>query len=612
MDARLSAFSALGHRLSAAQTAKEAAQIIVDVADQLLGWDACWLDLYSPAEDRLTHVLNTDTVDGRRVEFTPKYNHQPPAPLARRAMVEGGQLVLKENMDRTGFEGRPFGNTARPSASLMFVPIRKGMEAIGVLSIQSYTPKAYGRQSLETLQALADHCGGALARIRVAEALQRRVEMESLVSRVSTRFANLSSGETGAAIKHTLAVIATFTSADRSCLFESAPGGQTACCSHQWLAEGIESGLCLSDSPLTERSSWWMAELGRSEAICIPALAALPPEARAEREFFDSVKVRSVVAVPLRHSDTFLGFLALSSVRREQFWIQEHISLLKSVGEIFTNALQHKHAAERILRLNRLYSVLSRINELIVRTPSLETLCEQACRIAVEDGLFRAAWVGMTEPGTPIIKIVAYRGLDNAFPSGFRLSAAGDVPEGLGPTGTAIREQRYDLCNDAERDPRMAQWRQLITEHGYRSIAAFPLKVRGRVMGALTLFDSEPYAFDDEEIRLLEQLSADLSFAIEHGGQAKQLRLQGAALESAANGVAISDREGVVSWVNPAFTRLTGTLHRRSSGRTSVSSRAERMMSNSTSDSGAQSRPARSGAASSPTGARTAACMTRK
>ena len=68
-------------------------------------------------------------------------------------------------------EAVPFGDTSRPSASIMFVPIRHGTEVVGVLSIQSYTPKAYDACSLETLQALADYAGGALERLRAQEAL---------------------------------------------------------------------------------------------------------------------------------------------------------------------------------------------------------------------------------------------------------------------------------------------------------------------------------------------------------------------------------------------------------------------------------------------------------
>jgi signal transduction histidine kinase/FixJ family two-component response regulator len=168
---RLSAFSALGQHLSAAPTAKAAGQVIVDAADQLLGWDACLLDLYPPGEDILCHVLNADLIDGRRTEFPPRHDRRPPTGLARRAIQEGGQLVLRADPIRMGPEALPFGDTSRPSASLMFVPIRNGTNVIGILSIQSYTPNAYSQRSLETLQALADHCGGALDRIRNEEAM---------------------------------------------------------------------------------------------------------------------------------------------------------------------------------------------------------------------------------------------------------------------------------------------------------------------------------------------------------------------------------------------------------------------------------------------------------
>jgi PAS domain S-box-containing protein len=70
----------------------------------------------------------------------------------------------------------PFGDTARPSASLMYVPVRKDSEAIGLLSIQSYTPNAYTEEDLSILQALADLCGGALDRIRSEVALSESDE----------------------------------------------------------------------------------------------------------------------------------------------------------------------------------------------------------------------------------------------------------------------------------------------------------------------------------------------------------------------------------------------------------------------------------------------------
>lgn len=173
---QLAAFSSLARLLSAPQTIKAAGQIILDTADRLLRYDACMLDLYSPDTDILTPVLHADVIGGQRKECPGDYANRSPSPLVRKTLQEGGQLVLKSDPARMLPGGHPFGDTSRPSAAIMFVPIHNGTTVIGVLSIQSYTPNAYDQRSLHTLQALADHCGAALNRIRTEEALQSTQE----------------------------------------------------------------------------------------------------------------------------------------------------------------------------------------------------------------------------------------------------------------------------------------------------------------------------------------------------------------------------------------------------------------------------------------------------
>ncbi|HEY3855906.1 MAG TPA: response regulator [Verrucomicrobiae bacterium] len=172
----LSAFSTLGLLLSATQTVREAGQKIVDTADRLLGWDACLVDLYSPDTDVLTQVLNADLIDGQRKEREGKIKTRAPSLLARKALTEGAQLVLKCNPGNSRIDESPFGEFTRPSASIMCVPIRNGKTVTGMISLQSFTPEAYSPQSLGTLQALADHCGGALDRIRTESALRKTQE----------------------------------------------------------------------------------------------------------------------------------------------------------------------------------------------------------------------------------------------------------------------------------------------------------------------------------------------------------------------------------------------------------------------------------------------------
>ncbi len=175
-ERQLAAFAKLGRRLGGATTAVEAARIIVETADDLFGWDACWLHLYDKGMDRFRSVLNMDVVDGRRENVPPTYADQPPSPFARRAIREGPQLILRERSAVGGSGFIPFGDTARPSASIMIVPVRNGEELIAVLSIQSYTVNAYRQENLAALEALADQCGGALVQMRARDALRESEE----------------------------------------------------------------------------------------------------------------------------------------------------------------------------------------------------------------------------------------------------------------------------------------------------------------------------------------------------------------------------------------------------------------------------------------------------
>jgi len=182
---RLEAVWGLGVQLSQAQGARDAALIITEVADRLFGWDACKLDLYSPDTNQIYQVLTKDTIDGQRQEFPPPYSHPEPSPLTKEVIDHGGKLILKDPAQPMP-GAIPFGNRSRPSASAMFVPVRQRSVVCGVLSIQSYTPNAYTQEDLQALQWLADHCAGALERIRAQEALAARSqELEKALARVA-------------------------------------------------------------------------------------------------------------------------------------------------------------------------------------------------------------------------------------------------------------------------------------------------------------------------------------------------------------------------------------------------------------------------------------------
>ncbi len=161
------------HELSAATSRSAAANIIVEAAQKLCGWDACFLHLYDAGKDLLENLVARDLVDGRITDLRLSETYEHPSPLLRDILQRGAKLVLRGVTPTEELPLVAFGDTKRRSASMMYVPVMEADRPVGVLSIQSYRPKAYTPASLALLTSLAEHCAGALARIRAEEILQQ-------------------------------------------------------------------------------------------------------------------------------------------------------------------------------------------------------------------------------------------------------------------------------------------------------------------------------------------------------------------------------------------------------------------------------------------------------
>lgn len=168
----------------------------------------------------------------------------------------------------------------------------------------------------------------------------------------------------------------------------------------------------------------------------------------------------------------------------------------------------------RLRRLNRVYTVLSGITMAIARIRDSKALLAEACRIAVETGGFRMAWVGRVEEDGSKLVPVAHAGLDDGHFEIVRISLA-DGECGCNPSGQAWRIGKYQVCNDLAGEPCMEPWREAALQRGYLSVAAFPIAIGGTVRGVFTLYAATPDFFDTEEQHLLVRLAEDIGFALE-------------------------------------------------------------------------------------------------
>ena len=124
------------------------------------------------------------------------------------------------------------------------------------------------------------------------------------------------------------------------------------------------------------------------------------------------------------------------------------------------------------------------------------------------------------------------------------------------PTSLALREG-YTQTRDMQ-EPAFLQYREHASGYGLQSFISVPLCIQDKIFGALNLYALKPNAFDAKTVQLLENLAKRISMALFMAIDQQLLRLQAAAMSSMAHAVFITDCNGRITWVNEAFTRLSG------------------------------------------------------
>ena len=183
---------------------------------------------------------------------------------------------------------------------------------------------------------------------------------------------------------------------------------------------------------------------------------------------------------------------------------------------VFEDITDRKAAEARIIRLTQLYAALSQCNQAIVHSACIEELLPKICRGVVEFGGMKMAWIGLIDEATDILTPAASYGSGTEYLDGLQILLNTQEPSGRGPTGTAIRENQPFWCQDFHNDPRTTPWHKRGEGYGWASSAALPLCLRGKPIGALTLYSDKKQAFDDEVQNLLVEMSNDISFALEN------------------------------------------------------------------------------------------------
>ena len=203
-------------------------------------------------------------------------------------------------------------------------------------------------------------------------------------------------------------------------------------------------------------------------------------------------------------------------------WIRDHAypvtnsaGVVQRVVGTARDITERKLADLELARTHRALHMLSRCNETVIRMDDETGLLNEVCRLAVDLGGYRMAWVGFAlndEAGS--IVPMARAGHDDGYLASIKLSWHDSEEIGRGPAGEAIRSGQPQQRSDISQPGAHFNWHVPALERGYRSALMLPLRDGSHTFGLMGLYASEVQHFAAEEVKLLQDMADNLAFGI--------------------------------------------------------------------------------------------------
>jgi len=280
---------------------------------------------------------------------------------------------------------------------------------------------------------------------------------------------------------------------------------------YDWETWQAPDGKYMYVSPSCERITGYRSEEFIADPSLVTRIVHPDDQAVATKHFQEDVRT---------HEPLHLDFRIISRAGEERFISHYCQGVFGKDGEWLGRRASNrdisirKHAEMELHRVNRALKVLGESSQAMARAVDEKEFLAEVSRMMVDVGGYRLAWIGFAqEDERKFVRPVAQAGFEDGYLERAEITWA-DTPRGRGPTGTAVRTGRTTVCKNILKDSKFALWREEAVRRGYGSSISLPIRMDEKVIGALNIYATEPDAFHAEEVHLLEELTADISYGL--------------------------------------------------------------------------------------------------
>ena len=236
------------------------------------------------------------------------------------------------------------------------------------------------------------------------------------------------------------------------------------------------------------------------------------------------------------------------------------------LATLILDAVSQERATERAAKLERINTVIRDLNQALVHASTQSEIDRRVCEIISQSDPYLFAWIGEHDPDSNAVTGRAAAGVEAGYLE--RISITTDAePTAQGPTGKAVQTRDIQVMQNVPDDPAYEPWREQALARGYRSSASVPLVYDDTLYGVLNVYADRVGAFEPSEQELLVELGETIAYALDDVEMREELRRRQRAIEQAADAIFVTDVDGTIEYVNPAFETITGYTSAEAVGR---------------------------------------------